>query len=116
MAPYGCGTWEVDTVSRSCRATQSRSLTARGVPLAPTTRQWIAREHPASARRVAWSPDGTLLVSAGDDGIVSIWNASDGRLFKQLRGHQGKVNDVAWSRDGKWVASGGGNRDSGELF
>jgi len=34
-----------------------------------------------------------------------VWNASDGRLLKQLPGHQGKVNDVAWSRDGKWLAS-----------
>jgi WD40 repeat protein/transcriptional regulator with XRE-family HTH domain len=80
------------------------------------TRQWIAREQPASVRRVAWSPDGTRLASAGDDGIVAVWNASDGVLLKQLRGHQGKVNDVAWSRDGKWLASGGGGRDSGELF
>src|SRR2546429_3835031 len=82
-------------------------------------RQWIAREQPASARRVAWSPDGALLASAGNDGIVSVWNASDGMLLKQLRGHQSKVNDVAWSRDGKWLASGGGSQgqgDSEELF
>src|SRR5260221_14314195 len=85
-----------------------------GCPLG--TRQWIAREQPASARRVAWSPDGALLASAGNDGSVSVWNASDGMLFKQLRGHQSKVNDVAWSRDGKWLASGGGSRDNEELF
>jgi len=83
------------------------------------TRRWIAREQPASARRVVWSPDEMLLVSAGDDGSVAVWNASDGRLLKQLPGHRGKVNDVAWSRDGKWLASGGGSQgqgDGGELF
>ena len=70
----------------------------------------------ATIDRRYWSPDGALLASAGNDGIVSVWNASDGMLFKQLRGHQSKVNDVAWSRDGKWLASGGGSRDNEELF
>jgi WD40 repeat protein len=58
-------------------------------------------------------------VSSSNDGSVSVWNASDGMLFKQLRGHQSKVNDVAWSRDGKWLASGGGSQgrgDNEELF
>ena len=80
------------------------------------TRQWVAGEQTASARRVARSPDGMLLASSGDDGIVYLWNASDGLLLKQLRGHQGKVNDVAWSCDGKWLASGGGNQGQEELF
>jgi len=77
-------------------------------------RLWIARQQPASVRRVDWSPDGTMIASGGDDGIVAVWNASDGSVLKQLRGHNGKVNDVAWSRDGKWLASGGGSQGQGD--
>src|SRR6266700_5577519 len=104
-----CGMWSVARCSGRARIRE----------VSTGTRQWIARDQPASARRVAWSPDGALLASAGNDGSVSVWNASDGMLFKQLRGHQSKVNDVAWSRDGKWLASGGGSQgrgDNEELF
>ena len=73
------------------------------------TRQWVVREKSASVRRVVWSPDGKLVVCARDDSVVAV-------LFKQLSGHQGKVNDVAWSQNGKWIASGGGSKENGELF
>lgn len=33
-----------------------------------------------SVNALAWSPDGTRVVSAGDDGIVRVWQASEKRL------------------------------------
>jgi len=55
-----------------------------------------------------------MLASAGDDGIVAVWNALDRSVLKQLRGHHGKVNDVVWSGDGKWLASCGGSQRQGD--
>jgi WD40 repeat protein len=74
--------------------------------------QWTGQ---TEFRRLAWSLDGTQIVSAGTNGIIYLWNSEDGTLLRQLPGHQGMVASVAWSPDGTRLLSGGG-RDSGELF
>ena len=54
--------------------------------------------------------------AGGEDGHVYVWEASAGHLLLRLAGHQGAVTSVAWSPDGSRLASGGGSRDSGEIF
>jgi WD40 repeat protein len=83
-----------------------------------TTRsgRWVGRELSTRIRHVAWSPDGTRLVGAGDDGVVYVWDALVGTLQQRLPGYQGRVNDVAWSHDGTRLASCGRMRDGGELL
>jgi WD40 repeat protein/transcriptional regulator with XRE-family HTH domain len=78
---------------------------------------WVEQtQQPARIRRVAWSPDGTRLVGAGDDGFVYVWDATAGTLLQRLAGHSGGVMNVAWSSDGRRLASAGGGREGGELF
>src|SRR5207247_2581166 len=64
--------------------------------------------------RVAWSRDGTRLVGGGEDGHVSVWEASEGTQFLRLAGHRGAVTSVVWSPDGRRLASGGGGQGQGE--
>ncbi|GBG33397.1 Guanine nucleotide-binding protein subunit beta-2-like 1 [Hondaea fermentalgiana] len=48
-----------------------------------------------------------LIVSAGWDGIVKVWNLSNCRLKANLIGHTGYLNSVTVSPDGSLCASGG---------
>jgi WD40 repeat protein len=72
---------------------------------------------------VAISPDGTKLLSCGDDRLIHVWDAATGQEVKQLKGHTDSVIGVAVSPDGRMVASSGydcqlrlWNLDTGELI
>ncbi len=56
---------------------------------------------------MGWSPDGTRIASAGTDGGVQVWSASNGKLQQVYRGHTSWVGALAWSPDGKYIATGG---------
>ncbi len=56
-------------------------------------------------RGVSWSPDGTRLATASDDGKVRFYSAA-GALLMTLSGHAAGVTSVAWSPDGRTIASG----------
>jgi WD40 repeat protein len=61
-------------------------------------------------RTVAVSPDGSRIVSAGDDAIIRIWDASSLKLIHQIGGaggHTDAVYSVAFSDDGDLLASTG---------
>ena len=56
---------------------------------------------------MSFSPDGTYLVSAGDDNRVLVWDIRNGRILKDLRGHTDTLYSVAFSKDGSMLVSGG---------
>ncbi|WP_439423057.1 nSTAND1 domain-containing NTPase [Saccharothrix sp. HUAS TT10] len=62
--------------------------------------------HAGGVRSVAFSRDGALLLSAGDDGTVRTWHVLTGRPGAVLRGHLGRVNAVAGG-PGAVIASAG---------
>ncbi len=56
----------------------------------------------------AFSLDGALVAAGGSDGLVRVWQVSDGTLLRELEGHAGPAwANVAFSPDGAWLASGG---------
>lgn len=52
-----------------------------------------------------FSPDDSLLATAGNDKTVRIWNVKDGRLQLVMKGHAAKVNSVVFTPDGTQVIS-----------
>ena len=69
-----------------------------------------AKGHRRAVNGVVFSPDGTRLASASDDGTVNVWYAAKGQSVLTLLGHTGHVNSVAFSPDGKRLASASNDR------
>jgi len=55
---------------------------------------------------VAYSPDGSRIVSASNDGTMRVWDAETGQELTQLTGHIGIVYSMAYSPDGSRIVGG----------
>lgn len=66
--------------------------------------------HQAAIFHIAFSPDGTLLASCGNDKSVKLWNGLDGSFICNFRGHVAAVYHVTWSLDSRMLIS--GSKDS----
>ncbi len=61
--------------------------------------------HDADVNDVAFSPDGSLLATSGDDGLLRVWDTATGMMEAELAGI-GVVWGVTFSPDGSKVAAG----------
>ncbi|KAJ9469440.1 Periodic tryptophan protein 2-like protein [Diplonema papillatum] len=57
------------------------------------------QSHYHDVSSVAFSPDGSIIATSGDDGKVKVWNGSTGFCFATLRDHQGPVSGVKFSNN-----------------
>ncbi len=63
--------------------------------------------HTAGVRCVAFSPEGTLALSGGEDGTARLWDVQRGQEIRQMDSHSGRVLSVVFSPDGSLVMSSG---------
>ncbi len=70
------------------------------------TKEIMLLRHTSRVATIAISPDGTFIVSGGDDGVVRLWTSDGKPAGVPLTGHAGGVGSVAFSPDGTRIVSG----------
>jgi len=61
--------------------------------------------HDGWVRAVAVSPDGTTVATCGNDNLVKLWSALDGRPIRTFEGHLSHVYNVAFHPNGQRLVS-----------
>lgn len=67
----------------------------------------IVCELPVAGRKLAWTRDGSRLLTAHGRG-AALWDIPSGKRLQQWSGHKHQVNAVAWSPDESLVITGSG--------
>lgn len=65
--------------------------------------------HDGEVLCAAWSSDGRMIASGGQDNAVRIWDAATGKQTRTLKVNSSVVSSIAISPDGKRLASGNGD-------
>jgi WD40 repeat protein len=66
--------------------------------------------HTYAIHSLAFSSDGTKVVSGSDDRTLCIWDVISGVKVLEMKGHEGKVRSVKFSPDGHQIVSGSSDR------
>ena len=66
---------------------------------------FTATGHFAPLRDVAWSPDGSTIATAADDGSARLFDAATGQQRAALLGHVAAVGSVAWSPESSRIVT-----------
>lgn len=61
---------------------------------------------PDQQRCVVFSPDGSMMASAGGDDVVTIRRTSDWSTVHTLQGHTDSIYSIAWSPNGAYIGTG----------
>ena len=73
----------------------------------PSAKRIRVLRSPGGASHVAFSPDGSLVAGAGNDGAARIWGAAAGERRDLYKVSKSPVTDVAFSPDGRLLLATG---------
>jgi tetratricopeptide (TPR) repeat protein len=89
----------------------SRSSAPQALLWDVATKQRIGNpmEHGAPVRSVAFSPDGTQILTTSNDGLARLWDAESTEPIGTAMFYSGSIGEAVYSPDGKYVLTGGAN-------
>lgn len=65
----------------------------------------LLKEHRGKISELSFSPNDSLIATAGEDGYIYLWNSKNGKKVKTLFQSQSKIiSSIDWSKDGKYLA------------
>src|SRR5262249_29169751 len=103
--PAGCSPWRRSRWSQwpsSCSSATS-ATTGCGPPRRHEVRMQILRGHTQVVPVLAFSPDGSLLASAGSDATVGLWRFPAGQEEAVLEDGNYSAPCLAFSPEGRWL-------------
>jgi WD40 repeat protein/serine/threonine protein kinase len=65
---------------------------------------------------VAFTPDGSVLATGGEEGTAKLWDTANLREIATLKGHLRSIHALDISPDGRRLATGGGGDESVKLW
>ena len=65
----------------------------------------LHRAHGLSVNAITFSPDGSRIATASQDGTAKVWDATSALELFTLRGHNSGLTSIAYSPDGKRIAT-----------
>ena len=78
--------------------------------------QATLRGHAGELGAVAFSPDGRVLASGSEDGVIKLWDSATWQELASLDAHRGGVRFLAFSPDGALLTTSGAAADGrGEI-
>lgn len=70
----------------------------------------IQSSHTDKINCIKYSPDDKYIATAGNDGIIKLWESNTGLLVRNFAGHKGAVSSFVITPDGKKIISAGKTR------
>ena len=89
---------------------QADKQEARKLPPDARPEAVVQSGHVADVRALAFSPDGTLLATGGNDEVVKLWDVASGRELRTFVGSRAPIYTLRFSSDGRRLAAGGWDR------
>jgi WD40 repeat protein len=65
------------------------------------------RRHRGAVHTLSAGLGGTVLATAGEDGVIRLWDVASRELLRLMIGHSAPIHQLAFSPDGTVLASAG---------